>query len=75
MTLEGCFIGRFRGLSAAGELGDEFPAGEVQSLGVFLNFRSFQAHAFTDDQENTATDARFVDVTYIAVSGTLNAFG
>ena len=40
LTLEGCFIGRFRSLSTAGELGDKFPAGEVQSLGVFLDFRS-----------------------------------
>ena len=75
MTLEGCFIGRLRGLSTAGELGDEFPAGKVQSLGVFLNFRSLQAHTFADDQENPAADACLVDVAYIAVSGTLNAFG
>ena len=61
--------------TACGKLSDEVPPRNAQSLGVLLNLRRFQAHALPDDEEDTTSNACFVDVADVAVPCALDAFG
>ena len=42
---------------------------------MLLNFRRLQAHAFTNDQQHTASNAGVVHVAHASVAGTLDALG
>ena len=75
LTLERGFAGVLRFFSACSKLRNKVPSGYAQSFGVFLNLRSFQTHAFTNDEKDTASDTGLVDVSDVAIASALDAFG